>query len=54
VVLVSALAAPEERLRGLEAGADAYIVKGDFRQTDLLVTVERLVGAQLDAWSATL
>jgi two-component system chemotaxis sensor kinase CheA len=44
VVLVSALAKPDERLRGLHAGADAYIVKRDFRQSDLVETVERLLG----------
>jgi len=45
VVLVSALARPEDRLRGLHAGADAYIIKNDFRQSDLVETVERLLGA---------
>ena len=44
VVLVSALARPEDRLRGLDAGADAYIAKSDFRQTDLVETVDRLLG----------
>ena len=43
VVLVTALAKDEERRRGLELGADAYIAKGLFNEAELLRTVERLV-----------
>jgi two-component system chemotaxis sensor kinase CheA len=43
VVLVTSLSKEEERRRGLELGADAYIVKGLFNETQLLETVERLV-----------
>lgn len=44
VVVVTSLAGDEDRRRGLEAGADAYIGKDDFDQQALLGTVERLVG----------
>ncbi len=44
VILVTALHSQEDRLRGLEAGADAYIAKGTFDQNELLETMERLVG----------
>lgn len=43
VVLVTALASPEDRERGIEVGADAYIVKSRFDQSDLLDVVRRLV-----------
>ncbi len=43
IVLVSSLESPEDRFQGMEAGADAYIVKGDFDQRELLLTVERLL-----------
>ncbi len=43
VVLVSSLASDEDRKRGLTAGADAYIGKGEFRQELLLQTLERLL-----------
>lgn len=43
VVLVTSLSRDEERRRGLELGADAYVVKGLFNETQLLETVERLV-----------
>lgn len=43
VVLVTSLAKDEERRRGLEAGADAYIVKGAFDQTGLLERVKELI-----------
>jgi CheY-like chemotaxis protein len=43
VVLVSSLAGDDDRKRGLHAGADAYIGKGEFRQELLLQTLERLL-----------
>jgi two-component system chemotaxis sensor kinase CheA len=43
VVLVSSLDAEEDRRRGLEAGADAYLGKSDFRQELLLETLDRLL-----------
>jgi two-component system, chemotaxis family, sensor kinase CheA len=44
VVIVTSLAEDDDRRRGIEAGADAYMVKRQFDQHDLLETVERLVG----------
>lgn len=44
VVMVTALAKDEEKRRGIEAGADAYITKTDFDQANLVVTIERLIG----------
>ena len=43
VVLVTSLHNQEDRIRGLDAGADAYITKGTFDQDELLATIERLV-----------
>jgi two-component system chemotaxis sensor kinase CheA len=43
VVLVSSLESREERERGIDAGANAYIIKGRFEQSDLLDTVRRLM-----------
>jgi len=43
LVLITSLSKDEERRRGLDLGADAYIVKGLFNETQLLETVERLV-----------
>ena len=44
VVLVTAGAHADDRIRGLNAGADAYIVKRQFRQSELLEMVDRLLG----------
>ena len=43
IVLVTALDTPEDRARGIDVGADAYIVKGSFDQSNLLEAVRRLV-----------
>ena len=43
VVLVTALSSPADRERGLDAGANAYIVKGSFDQSDLLNALRRVV-----------
>jgi two-component system chemotaxis sensor kinase CheA len=43
VVLVTAREAKEDRERGLDAGANAYLVKSGFDQTSLLETVRRLL-----------
>lgn len=43
VVLVTSLQTAEERERGLQAGADAYVVKGAFDQDNLLATLRRLM-----------
>jgi two-component system chemotaxis sensor kinase CheA len=42
-VLITSLSKDEERRRGLELGADAYMVKGVFNEQELLDTLERLV-----------
>jgi two-component system chemotaxis sensor kinase CheA len=42
VVLVTALETPEDRERGIDAGASAYIVKSQFDQSNLLDAVRRL------------
>jgi two-component system chemotaxis sensor kinase CheA len=44
VVVVSSRTGEEDMLRGIEAGADAYMGKRSFDQHALLATVERLVG----------
>jgi two-component system chemotaxis sensor kinase CheA len=43
IVLVTTLAADEDKRRGADAGANAYIIKGKFNQDVLLETLERLV-----------
>ncbi len=44
VIVVTSLARDEDKRKGIEAGADAYIVKGAFQQKTLLDAVKRLVG----------
>jgi two-component system chemotaxis sensor kinase CheA len=44
VVLVTALDSPEQQEQGLDAGADAYLLKRTFDQRVLLETIQRLVG----------
>lgn len=43
VIIVTSLASADDRRRGMEAGAQAYIVKGTFDQGVLLETVEALI-----------
>lgn len=43
IILVTSLASEDDRRRGLEAGADAYITKSDFDQTVLLDSLVRLI-----------
>ncbi len=43
-VMVTALQKEEDKRRGMEVGASAYIVKSAFEQKGLLDTIERLVG----------
>ena len=45
VILVTSLDQPEQRARGLEAGADAYVTKSGFDQDILLETIRQLLGA---------
>jgi two-component system chemotaxis sensor kinase CheA len=44
VILVTSLESPQDKLRGLESGAEAYVVKKSFDQRELLETMDRLVG----------
>jgi len=43
VIIVTSLASDDHRRQGMEAGAQAYIVKGSFKQGVLLDTVETLI-----------
>jgi two-component system chemotaxis sensor kinase CheA len=43
VILVSSLDTPEDKTQGIDAGADAYIIKNRFDQNNLLETVEQLI-----------
>ncbi len=43
-ILVTSRASPEDRRRGLEAGASAYFVKSEFDQRRLLATIQELLG----------
>jgi len=43
IILVTSLASEEDRRKGLQAGADAYISKSDFDQTVLLDSITRLI-----------
>ena len=44
VILVTALENPAHRMRGLEAGANAYIGKSSFDQVTLIDTIRQLIG----------
>ena len=43
VIIVSSLDSQENKRRGMEAGADGYIVKGDFETASLLEAVRNLI-----------
>ena len=43
IILVTSLASDEDKRRGAEAGANAYITKGNFNQEVLLETLQRLI-----------
>jgi two-component system chemotaxis sensor kinase CheA/two-component system sensor histidine kinase and response regulator WspE len=44
IVILSSLSAPEERRRGVDAGAEAYLVKGELEAESFAATLERLTG----------
>jgi two-component system chemotaxis sensor kinase CheA len=46
VILVTSLAEVQDRLQGMQAGADAYIVKTNFDQNELLETIEQYIRDQ--------
>jgi len=43
IILVTSLDSANDRQRGLEAGANAYIVKGSFEKSNLIETIQRLI-----------
>jgi two-component system, chemotaxis family, sensor kinase CheA len=49
VLIVSSRASEEDQQRGLDAGADGYIVKTSFDEAGLLSAVSRLLGRTADA-----
>jgi two-component system chemotaxis sensor kinase CheA len=44
VVIVTSMGSADDQRKGIEAGADAFMVKRSFDQQALLATVERLIG----------
>jgi chemotaxis protein histidine kinase CheA len=42
VVILSSLASPEDKRRGLDAGADAYLIKGELGVESLALAIDRL------------
>ncbi len=44
VVMVTSRDTVDDRRRGFEVGAEAYVLKREFDQTHLLDTVRRLIG----------
>ena len=43
MILVTSLDSAEDKARGIEVGADAYITKSSFDQNNLLETIEQLI-----------
>jgi two-component system chemotaxis sensor kinase CheA len=43
VILVTALETREDRERGIDVGANAYIVKSSFDKSNLLEAIKRLI-----------
>jgi two-component system chemotaxis sensor kinase CheA len=43
VILITARDSKEDREKGIEAGANAYIVKSNFDQNNLLEALDRLI-----------
>jgi len=44
IILVTSLGSADDRERGVDAGADAYIIKSSFDQGNLLEVIGRLAG----------
>jgi CheY-like chemotaxis protein len=44
VIIVTSLANPEDRRRGIQVGANAYLLKNAFDETSLVETVRNLIG----------
>jgi two-component system chemotaxis sensor kinase CheA len=45
VILVTGLGSREDRERGIDVGANAYVVKSSFDQSNLLEIIQRLIRA---------
>ncbi len=45
VMIVSYKDRPEDRLKGMQAGADYYLTKGSFHDDALITAVQDLIGA---------
>jgi two-component system chemotaxis sensor kinase CheA len=43
-ILVTSRAAPEDRQRGRDVGAQGYIIKSEFDQAELLAMIRPLIG----------
>jgi two-component system chemotaxis sensor kinase CheA len=46
VLILSSRSTEADRKRGLDVGADGYIVKSSFDEAGLLAAVNRLIGAR--------
>jgi len=44
IIIITSREKEEDKRRGIQVGADAYIVKGDFDQSNLIATVQSLLG----------
>lgn len=44
IIIITSRAREDDKRRGVQAGADAYIVKGDFEQSNLLEILHKLLG----------
>jgi two-component system chemotaxis sensor kinase CheA len=44
IILLTALETPEQQMAGLNAGADAYLLKSGFDQEQLIAAIRGLVG----------
>jgi two-component system chemotaxis sensor kinase CheA len=44
VLILTSRASEEDRRRGLDAGADGYIIKSAFDETALLGAIDRILG----------
>ena len=43
IILVTAMETERDKIRGLEAGADAYLMKSAFDQTELIQTINQML-----------
>ncbi len=43
IIIITSRETEQDKLRGIEVGADAYIVKGDFEQSSLIDTLQNLL-----------